>query len=122
MSDLIHTVVLVEEDETTRTFLADNLTADGFAVHPIDDPDDALRLCARTVPDAALVDVNALTAEEDLRLTVATIHSAKGTEAQVVFVIGCEERRLPSSHAIEGSDPLAVEEERRLFYVATTRA
>jgi len=67
-------------------------------------------------------DVDALTAEEDLRLTVATIHSAKGTEAQVVFVLGCEERRLPSSHAIEGSDPLAVEEERRLFYVATTRA
>jgi DNA-binding response OmpR family regulator len=58
MSDLIHTVVLVEEDETTRTFLADNLTADGFAVHPTDDPHDALGLCARTVPDAALVDVN----------------------------------------------------------------
>ncbi|MCA1697806.1 MAG: ATP-dependent helicase [Actinobacteria bacterium] len=67
-------------------------------------------------------DVDALTAEEDLRLTVATIHSAKGTEAQAVFVLGCEERRLPSSHAIEGSDPLGVEEERRLFYVATTRA
>ena len=58
MSDLTYTVVLVEEDETTRTFLADNLTADGFAVHPTDDPTDALDLCARTVPDAALVDVN----------------------------------------------------------------
>jgi DNA-binding response OmpR family regulator len=58
MSDLIYTVVLVEEDEATRTFLADNLTADGFAVHPTDDPTDALDLCARTVPDAAIVDVN----------------------------------------------------------------
>ncbi len=58
MSDLTYTVVLVEEDETTRTFLADNLTADGFAVHPTDDPTDALDLCARTVPDAAIVDVN----------------------------------------------------------------
>jgi DNA-binding response OmpR family regulator len=58
MSDLTYTVVLVEEDEATRTFLADNLTADGFAVHPTDDPTDALDLCARTVPDAALVDVN----------------------------------------------------------------
>ena len=67
-------------------------------------------------------DVDALTAEEDRRLTIATIHSAKGTEAQAVFVLGCEERRLPSSHAIEGTDPLAVEEERRLFYVAATRA
>jgi DNA-binding response OmpR family regulator len=59
MSDLIHTVVLVEEDEATGTFLADNLTADGFAVHLTDDPCDALALCARTVPDAAVVDVNA---------------------------------------------------------------
>jgi DNA-binding response OmpR family regulator len=58
MSDLIYTVVLVEENEATRTFLADNLTADGFAVHPTDDPTDALDLCARTVPDAAIVDVN----------------------------------------------------------------
>ncbi len=65
---------------------------------------------------------DALTAEEDLRLSIATIHSAKGTEAQTVFVLGCEERRLPSSHAIENSAPLAIEEERRLFYVATTRA
>jgi DNA-binding response OmpR family regulator len=59
MSDLVHTIVLVEENDATRTFLADNLTADGFAVYPTDDPTEALDLCARTVPDAALVDVNA---------------------------------------------------------------
>jgi DNA-binding response OmpR family regulator len=59
MSDLTHTIVLVEEDEITRTFLADNLTADGFAVHLAEDPGDALALCARTVPDAAIIDVNA---------------------------------------------------------------
>ena len=58
MSDLTYTVVLVEEDEATRTFLADNLSADGFAVHPTDTPEEALALCARTVPDAAIVDVN----------------------------------------------------------------
>ena len=82
-------------------------------------------------PDATLAgfleqtrvdDIDALTADEDLRLTIATIHSAKGTEAQAVFVLACEERRLPSRHAIESGDPLAVEEERRLFYVAATRA
>ena len=59
MSDLTHTIVLVEEDHATRTFLADNLTADGFAVHPTGDPHEALALCARTVPDAAIIDVNA---------------------------------------------------------------
>ena len=33
------TILLVEDDPIVRTFLADNLTADGFAVHPTDDPD-----------------------------------------------------------------------------------
>jgi DNA helicase-2/ATP-dependent DNA helicase PcrA len=37
-------------------------------------------------------------------------------------VVGCEERRLPSSHAIDSDDALAIEEERRLLYVAATRA
>ena len=58
MTDLIDTVVLVEEDDATRTFIADNLAADGFAVHPTDDHRQALELCARTLPDAALVAVN----------------------------------------------------------------
>jgi len=58
MSDLSYTIVLIEDDDATRTFLADNLSADGFAVHPARDPREALALCARRVPDAALVDVN----------------------------------------------------------------
>ena len=63
-----------------------------------------------------------LTSEEDTRLTISTIHGAKGTEAQEVFVIGCEERLLPIGYAIDSADPLRIEEERRLFYVAATRA
>ena len=63
-----------------------------------------------------------LTSEEDTRLTISTIHGAKGTEAQIVFVIGCEERLLPTGYAIDSADPLRIEEERRLLYVAATRA
>lgn len=63
-----------------------------------------------------------LTSEEDTRLTISTIHGAKGTEAQEVFLIGCEERLLPIGYAIDSVDPLRIEEERRLFYVAATRA
>jgi DNA helicase-2/ATP-dependent DNA helicase PcrA len=63
-----------------------------------------------------------LTSEQDTRLTISTIHGAKGTEAEVVFVIGCEERLLPIGYAIDSADALRMEEERRLFYVAATRA
>ncbi len=56
-------------------------------------------------------------------VTVATIHAVKGLEFPVVFIAGCEEGILPSSMANKGEDPAAaLEEERRLMYVAATRA
>ena len=92
------------------------------AAHTYERQSGSAATLAGFLEQARVEDVEPLTAQEDQRLTIATIHSAKGTEAQTVFVLGCEERRLPSRHAIESSDPLAVEEERRLFYVAATRA
>ena len=59
---------------------------------------------------------------EDRRITVSTIHRAKGTEAQLVLLLGCEEQLLPSWRALQSADPEDLEEERRLFYVAATRA
>ena len=53
-------------------------------------------------------------------VTMMTIHSAKGLEFPVVFVAGMEEGIFP--HASYDGDPAAVEEERRLAYVAITRA
>jgi len=53
-------------------------------------------------------------------LTLSTVHSAKGLEWSVVFIIWVMEGRFPSSQAY--SDPSALEEERRLMYVAATRA
>jgi hypothetical protein len=53
----------------------------------------------------------------------AVVHnSAKGAEAQVVVVLGCEEQLLPSWQSLASPDPEALCEERRLFYVAATRA
>ena len=60
--------------------------------------------------------------EEDRRITISTIHRAKGTEAGLVVLCGCEEQLLPSWRALADPDPGALEEERRLFYVAATRA
>ncbi|MCF3650953.1 ATP-dependent helicase [Synoicihabitans lomoniglobus] len=55
--------------------------------------------------------------QEAIKLT--TIHQAKGLEYDIVFVIGCADGLFPGRRAIEAND---VEEERRLFYVAVTRA
>jgi DNA helicase II / ATP-dependent DNA helicase PcrA len=49
-----------------------------------------------------------------------TIHSAKGLEFPIVFVTGCEEDIFPLSQKFDNDSRL--EEERRLFYVAVTRA
>ncbi len=54
------------------------------------------------------------------KVTLMTIHAAKGLEFTNVFVVGLEEDLFPS--AMSKDNPRAVEEERRLFYVAITRA
>jgi DNA helicase-2/ATP-dependent DNA helicase PcrA len=56
---------------------------------------------------------------EDDRVVLSTIHQAKGLEWKTVFVIWCAEGRFPNPRAVEEG---ALEEERRLFYVAATRA
>lgn len=58
------------------------------------------------------------------KLTFSTIHSAKGLEFSRVFVVDLYEGTLPSTSSIEDlrEDPELYEEERRLFYVAMTRA
>ncbi len=60
--------------------------------------------------------------EEGDRLTLMTLHSAKGLEFPVVFMVGMEEGLFPSRLSIDSDDPDAVEEERRLCYVGITRA
>ncbi len=56
----------------------------------------------------------------DDRVTLMTIHSAKGLEFKAVFIVGLEEELFPNS--IAANSPIELEEERRLFYVAITRA
>ena len=53
------------------------------------------------------------------RVTLMTVHAAKGLEFPVVFIVGLEENLFPSQFAIK---PQEIEEERRLLYVAITRA
>lgn len=56
----------------------------------------------------------------DNKVVLMTIHSAKGLEFPVVFIVGMEENLFPSPMCIDS--PRGLEEERRLLYVAITRA
>lgn len=58
--------------------------------------------------------------EEKQEVTLMTIHAAKGLEFDTIYIVGVEEGNFPSSRSVE--DPNGLEEERRLFYVAVTRA
>ena len=53
------------------------------------------------------------------RVTLMTVHAAKGLEFPVVFIVGLEEQLFPSQFAVRPSE---IEEERRLLYVAITRS
>ena len=72
-----------------------------------------------------LSEVSLLTDQDDNltdtseRVTLMTVHAAKGLEFPVVFIVGLEENLFPSQFAVKPSE---VEEERRLLYVAITRA
>lgn len=82
----------------------------------------------RLNPGASLTDyLNQVTLSSDTDdmddgnyVTLATVHSVKGLEFRVVFVCGMEENIMPVSRAVGNDDDM--EEERRLMYVAITRA
>lgn len=71
-------------------------------------------------PKNSVDDLMATDEDEEERLILSTIHSAKGLEWHTVFIIWALEGRFPSFGAFK--NPADMEEERRLMYVAMTRA
>jgi len=68
-----------------------------------------------------VTDIDNYDADEDA-MVIMTMHGAKGLEFPIVFVTGMEENLFPHSRSINSTDPEEIEEERRLCYVALTRA
>lgn len=68
---------------------------------------------------ALLTDFDETDTDKDY-VTLMTVHSAKGLEFQSVFVVGLEEKMFPSIMSLDSAEN--IDEERRLFYVAITRA
>ncbi|MFM8551075.1 MAG: ATP-dependent helicase [Nitrospiraceae bacterium] len=98
MRDLEHLYSMAERYPKLDGFLAD------LALEP---------------PDSSVADVEAGD-RDDEKLVLSTIHSAKGLEWQCVFVLWVVDGRFPSAYSFASEEEL--EEERRLFYVAVTRA
>ena len=96
--DLEHLSVMAERYHQLSDFLAD------LTLEP---------------PNESIIDVEAPD-RDDERLVLSTIHSAKGLEWRCVFVIWLVDGRFPSAYSFLADDE--VEEERRLLYVAVTRA
>ena len=96
--DLEHLQVMAERYRRLEDFLAD------LTLEP---------------PDQSVTDLEA-SDRHDERLILSTIHSAKGLEWRCVFVIWLVDGRFPSSYSFFTDEEL--EEERRLLYVAVTRA
>ena len=59
---------------------------------------------------------------DDDKVTLSSIHQAKGLEWKAVFLIWLVDGQFPNGRILEADDEAAFEEERRLFYVALTRA
>ena len=83
-----------------------------------DIPDD--KSLASYLQNIALVSDLDETANDREFVTLMSVHSAKGLEFDCVFIAGMEEKMFPSGQALE--EPDGLDEERRLFYVAITRA
>jgi len=96
--DLEHLSVMAERYHQLRDFLAD------LTLEP---------------PNESIIDIEAPDRDNE-RLVPSTIHSAKGLEWRCVFVIWLVDGRFPSAYSFAEDDEL--EEERRLLYVAITRA
>jgi DNA helicase-2/ATP-dependent DNA helicase PcrA len=97
--DLEHVVTIMERYNNLEQFLTD------MALEP---------------PNTSLNDSFSTDDQDEDRLILSTIHSAKGLEWHTVFIIWALEGRFPSIHALHREKEL--EEELRLMYVASTRA
>ncbi len=105
----------------------DNLNALLDGVNAFVEEDSAID--TETIPDkslatylqniALLTDLDNEDTDGD-RVTLMSVHSAKGLEFKSVFLVGLEEKLFPSFMSMDTAE--AIEEERRLFYVAITRA
>ncbi|MEA2030964.1 MAG: UvrD-helicase domain-containing protein [candidate division Zixibacteria bacterium] len=121
--DLIEDLKIIEElqteDKITGQTRVENVAAliDGMTEYA--NSNESPTLVNYLAEISLFIDLDSYAEIED-KLTLMTIHTAKGLEYSSVFLVGLEEGLFPLARSI--SDPEQLEEERRLFYVGATRA
>ncbi len=94
--------------------------------NPEEDAEEEFGIAGAKTPLQAFLDQASLGGGEEAGteggVNLLTLHSAKGLEYPVVFMVGMEEMTFPSKRVLESGDREALEEERRLCYVGVTRA
>ncbi len=106
-----------EEDQERLANLEELMTAAEEFDHQHPEEDNRLE---RFLEQSSLVADTDAWEEEAERVTLMTLHAAKGLEFPVVYIVAVEERLLPHERSME--DPDKLEEERRLLFVGMTRA
>jgi DNA helicase-2/ATP-dependent DNA helicase PcrA len=123
IEELLNSMVSTETDSSTHLPSEDNGTPPsqegGSADAPGDDISSALTLEDWLGNVALMTDMDSDEGDASPRVSLMTVHSAKGLEFDHVFIVGLEEELFPSAR---DGDQAEIEEERRLFYVALTRA
>lgn len=114
---------IFEKSEKTEEEINKALNVDDFlvSVKEFEDANEGASLDDFLQSVTLMRDIDTLM-DEDNYVSLMTIHSAKGLEFKCVFIVGLVEGLFPLSRAITSSDPNELEEERRLMYVAITRA
>ena len=122
IEELLNSVQSFVEDRQNQ--YREELLAEGNVedVDAIQDSELPLVTLGDFLEDVSLLSAVDVSDDEDVsnKITMMTVHSSKGLEFPYVYVAGMEENIFPSGGMF--SDPVQIEEERRLFYVALTRA
>lgn len=119
MGDTGYTAMLIAENSIEAKTRIDNLGEFLSAVSEYEKSEDEPTLSGFLENAALISDLDEYDDGEDV-LVLMTIHSAKGLEFPIVYLTGMEEGLFPSARSMDTAEDL--EEERRLCYVAITRA
>ena len=125
MHDILDTTNYINEmdvdDEIEAQSRIDNIDELINKIVAYEETNDEPSLSAFLEEVALVADIDRLS-EDDNRVLLMTLHSAKGLEFSHVYLAGMEDGIFPSYMTIASDDPAEIEEERRLAYVGITRA